>query len=591
MTYLSILNGSQAGNYIELEPNKPLTMASSFGSDIYLLLPNTSDFECSFTVSAEYKLSIQSCSQQILINDLPIELNTSYQLPALLNILNTHIAISNNPHIQIEDFAIINLDHENISVDNSNENPPNLEELNKLGISPFTDEHRPGKLYQLWNQFNTKFKNNILTKKLQPLIIKLKKSKIYSNIVSSFKHARASLIELISLLYVKLGYWLYAVIAAILAIIVSSSMIFYQLHQQEQVEIQQHNRQLMKSLLNQQLLKLPSRYAGLRIIEKDENYQLGGVIAEQKDVNYLKKLFKSINPKLKYNLQLFGTIQPQLLLILQQHKIMRPRVSFESETGTLAISGITNSMEIIDDVEIAISNQYPNLGKIDSATMFLINDLDSSIETIISNDNFKQHLEVKKNYAEGIITIEGYLASNDIQTLTSQVKQFNQKYLPEARINLNVQDLIKALPFAIREVYTGTPNYIITGDGQRIYPGGHYKGITVNQISKDKIIFQGKFNLTLSLAQLLPSQNMDNTNEPNYSAPTQQIIDQQENNESENINREKAQIENLRQILLKTNNPELQETLTQTINKLTDELKYRESEYNYYFRSRNNDRN
>ncbi|MBP9743644.1 MAG: hypothetical protein KBD37_09830, partial [Burkholderiales bacterium] len=335
--------------------------------------------------------------------------------------------------------------------------------------------------------------------------------------------------------------------------------------------------------------KLPNRYSNLRISGKDsDNYQLNGVVDNEHDIKYLHKTFNAVYPQLKYNLILVNKIEPQLSAILQQHKIMKPQIEFESSSGTLAIKGIANSMDVIDDTEIAISNQYPELGKLDSSNMFLASDIDTSLDTILNADKYKQHLDINKNYDEGSIKISGYLAAADILELKAQIMKFNQKYSNAVHVILDVQDLIKALPFGISEVYTGTPSWIVTNDGQRIYQGGSYKGISVSLIDNEKIIFRGKFTLTLMLNQLIPSK-MEGGIPSDHGAATianeqNVMVNKEKQSEQEIIAKEQSQLNSLRLIVQKTDDKALQDSLNETIRNLEDDLKYRQADYQYYFK-------
>lgn len=585
MMYLSILNGTQAGNFIELKKGATISMASSLGSDIYLLLDN-SDFEATFTINEHDKLVIKSSSKELIADGLPLEIDTPYATPFLFSVEGVNCAISNNPYIQIEDFAITSLpEYQKIDGEINNEEP-DLEELSNLGIKPFDESatQKPDFLNRLFERIN----NNKVIKQITLRLDKFHNSKTGKLLQKYYLQMKVILANLILKLYQKLGYWLYAIFAGIITIFIVSGIIIHQLQQQEEAEITIHEHQVMKTLLNQQLLKLPNRYANLKISSKADSYQLNGVVASTADINYLTKSFKKIDSNIKFNLELFTKIQPQILSILGQHKIIRPQVEFESDSGTLKIRGITNSMEIIDDTEIAISNQYPNLGKIDSSTVFLASDIDTSITNMTSTPAYKDHLEIKKNYAAGIVTIEGYLSTSDINELSNLVKQFNQKYAPEISITLEVQDLVKALPFTIREVYSGSPSYIITGDGQRIYQGGSYKSITIASISKDRIVFQGKFTLSLSLNQLLPvegsANSASNRAAPDYNDTKEQILDDERANESQTINKQQAQLEALQLVLEKTSDPQLKSSLQETIQNLENDLNYRKREYQYYFK-------
>ncbi|MDQ5920565.1 MAG: type secretion protein [Pseudomonadota bacterium] len=596
MIYLNILDGSQAGNYIEITPNTKLSMASSFGSDIYLLLPSWDAFECNFTLS-DNKITFHNTTDNFLVNSLPVETDTPYETPILCNIEGVNVAFSNNPYAQISDFTQTQTPEFPTNDEQNSETEPMLTELNELGITPFEEEKpEPGKFVKFISKFWDKFNNSKLKKQLAAVFAKAKQSPVFSIIKKISGLLGVELKQQTNKIYKKIGMWLYIIVGTTIVITIGLIISLHQIHTNEQIEIAIHDHQLTKSLLEQQVFKLPNRYSNLRISNnRDDIYQLNGAVGNAADIQYLHKTFNKIYPKLKYNIILVDKIKPQLLLDLQQHKIIRPRVEYESSSGTLSIQGIANSMDVIDDVEIVISNQYPELGKIDSSNMFLANDIDNSLDSIINNDKYKQHLEVNKNYEEGTIKIAGYLAASDITELNNQIDKFNQKYSNAVKVILDVQDLIKALPFGVSEVYTGSPAWIITNDGQRIYQGGSYKGISVLLIDNEKIVFKGKFTLSLMLNQLLPSSRIDITNtgatygsadnsSANPDTVQNPMIATEKKSEVDIIAKEQSQLQSLKLILQKTDDKELQSSLKETIQNLEDDLKYRQTDYQYYFK-------
>lgn len=584
MIYLNILDGSQAGNYIEIAPNTKLSMASSFGSDIYLLLPSWDNFECNFTLK-DNKITFHDNSHEFLVNSEPVEINKAYETPILCTIEGINVAFSNDPYTQLEHFT------QAPPLFDGDEPVAELlaEDLEDLGITPFEEVKQPSLFEKYIGSYLDKFIDSKFMRLVFNVLDKAQNSKVYL----LGKKLLGMLLALgksqTKRLYQKIGYWIYGILAALILITVIISGSLYQIHQSEQAELVIHNRQLTKSLLDQQLFKLSNRYSNLRISGKDsDNYQINGVVDNEKDIQYLHKVFNAVYPKLKYNLILVDTIKPQLLTILQQHKIMKPQIEFESSSGTLAIRGIASSMDIIDDAEIAISNQYPELGKLDTSNMFLASDLDNGLDTMLAADKYKQHLDITKNYDEGTIKISGYLSSTDILELKAQVMKFNLKYSNAVHVILEVQDLIKALPFGISEVYTGTPAWIITNDGQRIYQGGSYKGISVTSIDNEKIVFRGKFTLTLMLNQLIPSKmegGIPSDHSLNSIANEQNVmVNKEKQSEQEIIAKEQSQLNSLRLIIQKTDDKGLKDSLNETIKNLEDDLKYRQADYQYYFK-------
>ncbi|MBP9743040.1 MAG: hypothetical protein KBD37_06770, partial [Burkholderiales bacterium] len=341
MIYLNILDGSQAGNYIEIAPNTKLSIASSFGSDIYLLLPSWDDFECNFTLN-DNKVIFHDTSHEFLVNSLPVQINTPYETPLLCTIEGVNIAFSNDPYTQLEHFT-----HTQPLFDKDDSiEEPLAEDLEDLGITPFEEIKQPSLFEKYIGSYLDKFIESKFMRLVFSVIDKAQNSKLYllgKKFCSMLLYL--SMVQ-IQKLYKKIGYWIYGILATLILITVIITTSLYQIHQNEQAELVIHNRQLTKSLLDQQLFKLPNRYSNLRISGKDsDNYQLNGVVDNEHDIQYLHKTFNAVYPQLKYNLILVNKIEPQLSPILQQHKIMKPQIEFESSSGTLAIKGIANSMD------------------------------------------------------------------------------------------------------------------------------------------------------------------------------------------------------------------------------------------------------
>ncbi len=580
MIFLSILDGPQTGNHIEITQDATLNMASSLGSDIYLILPSWSDFECSFSVH-NGMLTFNQTSHEFTVNNLAVEIGYAYETPALCTIDNTNIAFSNDPYIQLENFTL-----KDTASTKFTELEPDSDELAALGVTPFEAKEQSNKVEKLLTGIVRRYSNSKFGRTIKKFTHKVRQSNFFVQLTNLVDIGKKQFQTYYQIIYKKLGYWLYLCLGFILLSIAILFIVIYQLRQEEHKESLLHNHQIIKSLLDQKLLKLPNRYSNLRLTDKNNGYQISGIVDNINDINYVKHIFAPINPDIKFDLILFSKIKPSLLQILLQHKILQPKVSFESDSGVLAIGGITNSMEIIDDAEIAIANKYPSLGHLDTSKMFISSDIDSNFDSIFNTDKFKQHLSISKDYAQGSILVEGYLASNDIAELEKKVEQFNQKYSPQVTITLKLQDLIKALPFGITEVYTGSPSWIITDDGQRIYQGGSYKGVTLSQIDNEKIVLVGKFVLALPLNQLLPAQMSNGTRRvvATYQDSRKEIIENEKNTESDLINKEKSQLESLKLIFSKTAESQLKSSLKETIDNLEEDLVYRQTEYEYYFK-------
>lgn len=590
MIYLNVLDGAQAGNYSEILPDIELSIANSFGSDIYLLLPSWSDFEARFILKNNL-IQILNTNQEFLINQRPVDIGMVYELPAIWELDGVHLGLSADLHCQLEDFKYLQYPEDNInnlfdvglSVDE-----PNLDELNQIGATPSMHHKLPNKFIVKISSLYLKFMNSSLGLLLVSCGMQFKKSKAYAQLVLLALKLKLFLKELVQRLFKKVGYWTYLIISAAVIGFVVVIIVVYQVHKSNIVEQNIVERKSTKLILEQQLLKLPNRYSNLKIVASGTGYALSGVVENTNDIVKVKQIFSKFSRGLDFNLLTFNQVYQPILASLQQHKILRASVNFESNSGTLSINGLTDNMEVIDDAEISIANQFPNAGRLDSSGVYLKSDVDNALDILISA-KYKQLVTVSKNYESGIISLDGFLSAAEISDINTGIDQFNQKYNPVIKLVTNIQDSVKALPFGISEVFTGSPAWLVTDDGQRIYVGGSYKGILVSSIDNDKVIFKGKFTLTLGLNQLLP---LGSTSPPvgisSGSAETGriQILDEEKASESSTINREKSQLKSLQIIIDKSNDTELKSALEETIANIQDDLTYREKSYQYYFKEK-----
>jgi len=581
MIFLNILTGSQTGNFISLSQDQVITLSSSFGSDVYLLLPDNQEFDGQLQIDDSEHVMFLSATEGLLVNNQPLKFGESYQLPCFFNIGSVTFAISKDQQISLEDYVTFS----NLDIEMSEDDSPSADELRNMGISTFEAEESKTNLKHPWIN---KQMSRLTQSGAVNFLVRVLHHPVVLSWFSGCKLVVANFLSFCSnyyhILLKKMGYWLYFISGITLIVVLGTVFSLLYLHKQDQYNQKIEHTQTIKSKLQQQLIKLPNKYSNLKVIKANQGFMLSGVVFSESDIGFLKKTFSPLDANLKYDLLIFSRIKSQLLNIMQQHKMIRPDVGFQDDSGSVSLSGITTMVQTIDDLEISITNQFSKVGQIDASKVFVVSEIENDLNNIISNGNYKSHLDVVKNYREGKILISGYLPANDINNLMQLVEQFNQKYSPVIVLELRVEDIVNAIPFKIVEIYYGSPSYIVTGEGVRLYPGGSYDGLTLIQIDKDKLSFQGKYLFTVSNRQLLEGEkHVSEKINLDYSNNKLPLIDQEKKLESNEINDKVKQLQALQSLLAESANRNYSSVISPLIKELKDELKEKQHEYNYYF--------
>lgn len=582
MFFLNILTGSQTGNFISLPPEQVISISSSFGSDVYLLLPDDMEFDGQLKIDSFGQVWFLSANQEVMVNNQPLQLNTPYQIPALLKIGSLAFAISNKQQISLEDInGILEPDADGLE----DEDSPSHEALSEMGIiledeDDLANATKSGWSAKLFGRLNQNKFVCLLIRWLHHPVVQSSIAKVQLFLGYGLSYLR----YYFQLLLKRLGYWLYIICGIVLLTIVVTGYTLFYLHQQEKYEQKVEQTQTTKSKLQQQLIKLPNKYSNLKIVKVEQGFVLRGVISSESDIRFLKKSFSAFDSHMGYDLLAFSQIESQLSKIMQQHKVIRPNVVFQDDSGNIALSGLVSTVQTIDDLEIAITNQFNKIGQIDAAKLFVISEVDNDISNILSTGNYQSHLEIGKNYPAGNIVVSGYLPSAILNDLKKQVELFNQKYLPVIAMDLRIEDIVKAIPFKIVEIYYGSPSYIVTEDGVRVYQGGSYAGLSLVQVDKDKLTFQGKYTITISNRELLEHQpSAENNLALNYSTDKNSLIAQEKILESTEINNKLKQLHTLQALLTESGNQGYTSSIVPLIEELQNEIKEKQHEYNYYF--------
>ncbi|MES2615813.1 MAG: hypothetical protein V4591_10410 [Bdellovibrionota bacterium] len=247
-------------------------------------------------------------------------------------------------------------------------------------------------------------------------------------------------------------------------------------------------------------VNLPTRFSNLKFISNlSDMVVIIGVVKNQEDIAYIQKRFEKFKKIVTFKLITADEAIRKLNLILKAQKVPLLTTGFNDTTYRLYLSGLLASMDAINDIELAVSNQVSEVSDLDTTQVFSLSDVDKDVEELLAGNGLGNRLTVKKHLNDRKVYIGGYLSQSEITELRSHVSDLMTKYQNLIKITLDVKDAAASLPFKIVAVNTsGFPSFM-TNDGQKVFEGGEIDGMKVDKISPTEIIFSGKFPLVYKL--------------------------------------------------------------------------------------------
>lgn len=472
--FLHVLKGIQAGSYIQLSDNSTYRVANNLDADIYLETENNqligftfnvfgstldfSELNCSITTKNQLGINIE---QQYIT---PLECSVGGEITLLFSDLDREQLLANSHLNKLE-------------VDSDNLSNNDIEDSELLNPSILNAE------------INSE---EILAEVRQKILDRSLFLKIWDKLRLYFYHIKQ-----------RLGYWLYLASFGLVIFLLAIIIIVYQLYQQDNIANHEESKFNFKHKIEQLIQTLPGKFNNFYITNQDGELIVNGVVKDSKDLQQVNDYFKLYQPNLKIKIVVFDNIKSQIVKVLADNNISMPMVSFDVNTATVNLMGLTDSMEDIDNAEIAIDNKYPGMGQMNANKVLLIKDINAVIDEIFNSASLSQSLTINKDFIHGVVLVSGYLSPSELNNLNNIVTTFNQKYYPLVKMKVNVKNVFKSLPFKITEVFSGgDQSWIVTDDGTRIFEGGSYKGFSVASISSDSVVLKGKFTLTISTSQL-----------------------------------------------------------------------------------------
>lgn len=335
--------------------------------------------------------------------------------------------------------------------------------------------------------------------------------------------------------------------------------------------------------MSKELTKIHSLYPNLVIKPLKNSILLTGAIKNDQIFKNIKTILKN-KSMVKFNLFIFNDSIVNLRQVLQNNSLNNLIIYFDDDSQTVAFKGIIEDMNKLNDAEIQIANTYPAIGQIDTSNVFISNDINNALNKITNQIDSSHNLTITTDYTKYIINISGYLSTSDIALLHSQISQFKQQFDNLLSVNINVQDTSQAIPFSISATSSGDQGYIITGNGQTVYVGGTIAGLTLEKVTNEEVVFKGKFLIVLKLNDML-GVNPNNDNQLNS---RNQLINNELNQESSALIKEKQEIFQLQNIMKSVTESGLKSQIQQEVANLVEDISIKSHELNTFRNLSNN---
>lgn len=528
-----IIEGLQEGCNYSLEESTSYKVGSSYNCDILVL--DQEDQEGSDTPYFEFMIQngtvtlsniqkiVQNHKNEIIYEDSVLN------LPVLLSFLNIKAAICNPKESNENLFKILNQETKQDSEKDSNfpeEEKQDLEseESELIKDLKLYDDSFENKKETFMSKHFSKLKKitqDILSKAKEQAQALQKQNKLNVNkdIIKKYKH--------------------FVILAAIILVLCVVSFIAVGVFSGSTTTSQNNSTQTSLGIqvqgIKQVLLNLPPSFANIKVMpSKDGKLLIEGLVQKSSDVDLLKTKLKPYEKLLTYQVSTTDQAIGSIKQILKDKGFSTLTVAYDPVYSQITLSGIVSDMNVINDLELAISSQVPEIGSMDTNRIYASSDIEADFDKVIATNNYNTRLHINKNLTSGTISIGGYLAKNDIQTLKDNMDKLVKKYNNIISIDVNVKDIMYALPFKISVVYTGDNPMFITTDGRKVFQGGSIDGMLVEKITQDSIVFSGDYPLVYNLNSPFSDDENSNNNKTNNADSNQK--DSTQNTPSDETN-------------------------------------------------------
>ncbi len=527
-----ILEGNHTGASIDLDENQRYLAANDYNHDIYLPIESENKISFAFTIHND-KIIISEVVNDIYCNNGKLLINEEYALPLFLESHKLKFVIHDNKE-QINNWVAVT----------------NKEAV----INELIDTE------------------TILQHMLPDNAVSKPKNKIISKIKDYIKQKQK-----IVLLFI-LSFFI--LIVLIIGLIKYSNFT-------TKLQLEQTTTSNLNQSIKKQFISLPSKYFGLKLLNNNNKYTLSGIVDNAEDLNFLKNHFAKYLSQIEFSVLQSDNAIEKVSQILINHQLKTIKVNFDSINQQICLSGIINGLSEINDIELDISNQLPELNNLNTSKIFQKYDIEKDLDKIIDN-KLSPRLTINKDWNLNIISISGFLTNEESKQIGDSLKELTTKYQDVFKINLNIKDALNIIPFNISQVYTGNPQFLVTSSGEKVFVGGEIAGFKIASIDQNKIVFSGKFPVIIPLDKITTNNNSSKNNMPS-DLNQKEIIKNEQQQELDYLNKEKKYLEELTKLKAHTTDIQLIKFIDEHINNLKQDIAGKEKELEYYNKTESND--
>ncbi len=484
---LRILQEELDGAYFDLEPNKVYRVGNKIDFDIYLgqLAQNQNE-------NVFFDFQWQNNSIEILSSSAPLlskhletfleeEINSGVNLetPCLLKFLSIPFAICSASDSDEKWLKILNA----VPQESQNE---------EIKTSDDGSESLSANEENFLNDMSQPQKN-------------IPRNGFQKYIYDSFQHVYDNFISPISSRINKKALLISLGGGTVLALFF---ILFIQIQKYYNYHIQEQAKQLVPiekmQAIKQIEVNLPSRFSNLKFLSNKTDFVLvEGIVKDKNDILFLKNAFAKFPKMVDFKLLTSEEAVYKLNQILHQVHADLVTPEFNLKTYRMRLIGLLSSLDVINDIELAVSNQAPEISDLDTSQVFSLQEAGRDFDDILIKNGIDKRLTVKKNFNDKEIEISGYMSVSEINDLKSTIDEFKKRYANLIVVKFDVKDALASLPFKIASVTTGGLPSMMTTDGRKIFVGGEINGMKLDKITATEISFSGKFPLTLKLDDAL----------------------------------------------------------------------------------------
>lgn len=265
-------------------------------------------------------------------------------------------------------------------------------------------------------------------------------------------------------------------------------------HKASTPEVKKEKKVQVKPLtLEETIAKIEKSFPKLLIRQAtSKTYEIIGLVANPQQITQITALAKPF--KTAINIQLFdvNSIMANTKNIFKKYNVKQYSVS-ATDTNTILIKYFSNDNTDVDGIQSDILDKYPS----ELEDSFSIQVSTSSELSDVLESLSKKYETITTKLENGTVLITGSIAEDKKVAITQDIEEIETTYKGLIKFNKDIKLSTQILPIKISMIYTGYPSWIILDNGKQVYQGEEYNGFILKQITNDKVIFSGKYNVEI----------------------------------------------------------------------------------------------